>query len=51
MEEIQKISAIRLIIGGAAIFLKHLKSQKKEIKGKINNIPFLKIILRENLRV
>jgi hypothetical protein len=48
---IHKISLIKLTIGGAAILIIILKIQKKEIKGKQDNIPFLIKILRENLRV
>ena len=47
---IHKISEIKLIIGGAAILIIILNNQKKEIIGKQDRPPFLKIILRENLR-
>ena len=48
---IHKISLIRLTMGGAAILIIILNTQKKEIKGKQESIPFLIKILRENLRV
>lgn len=50
MLEIQIISEIKLIIGGAAILLIIVNSHKKEIKGEEPKIPFLSKILRENLR-
>ena len=48
--EMQRISAIKLIIGGAAILPIILKSQKNEIRGKHAKNPFLNSSLRENLR-
>jgi len=48
---IHKISLIMLTIGGVAILIIILNTQKKEIKGKQESIPFLIKILRENLRV
>lgn len=47
---IHKISENRFIVGGAAMLIIILNNQKKETKGKHDNPPFLKTILRENLR-
>ena len=48
---IHKISEIKLIIGGAAILIIILNNQKKDKRGKNDNIPFLNKTLRVNLRV
>ena len=50
MEEIHITSAIKLIIGGVAMLLIMVNNQKKEINGIEDKNPFLKTILRENLR-
>lgn len=50
IEVIQIISESKLIKGGAAILLIIENNQKKESKGEDPKPPFLKIILRENLR-
>ena len=47
---IQIISAIKLIMGGAAILLIMVINHKNEIRGTDPNIPFDIIILRVELR-
>lgn len=46
MAVIRKISLIRLIVGGAAMFAQHPRNHNIDISGIMDNNPFVSVTLR-----